>query len=72
MVTEVFTRTYCDVHDVQGERVDADGNIQFAWEYAIREIDACQECIEEYNTRFEPLFDRSRVAKKPRAPKSAG
>ncbi|MFC7328220.1 hypothetical protein [Marinactinospora rubrisoli] len=71
MVTEVITRTYCDAHDFQGTRVEADGVIQFAWDQAVREIDACQTCVEEYTARFEPLLDRSRVAKKRRATSAA-
>lgn len=69
MVTEVFTRTYCDPHGVRDERVEATEVIQFAWEGALREIDACVECKKEYDTHYEPLVDYSRPVKRRRAAK---
>ncbi|MDA2814767.1 hypothetical protein O4J56_29250 [Nocardiopsis sp. RSe5-2] len=70
MVTEVFTRKYCDQHAVRDEKVEATEVIQFAWEGQVREIDACDECKKEHETRFEPLVDYSRPVKKRRAKKS--
>ncbi|SKA22435.1 hypothetical protein SAMN02745673_03105 [Marinactinospora thermotolerans DSM 45154] len=67
MVTEVFTRKYCDPHAVRDEKVEATEVIQFAWDGAVREVDACSDCKKEYDTRFEPLFDYSRPVKKRRA-----
>lgn len=66
MVTEVFTRKYCDPHAVREEKVEATEAIQFAWEGTVREIDACTECFEEHQERFEPLVDYSRPVKKRR------
>ncbi|WP_017625556.1 Lsr2 family protein [Nocardiopsis chromatogenes] len=71
MVTEVFTRKYCDQHAVRDEKVEATEVIQFAWEGQVREIDACDECKKEHETRFEPLVDYSRPVKKRRAAKKA-
>ncbi|MDA8369369.1 MAG: hypothetical protein M0026_05820 [Nocardiopsaceae bacterium] len=71
MVTEVFTRKYCDLHAVRGEKVEATEAIQFAWEGAVREVDACEECKKEHDTRYEPLVDSSRPVKKRRATKKA-
>ncbi|RNL85236.1 hypothetical protein [Halostreptopolyspora alba] len=70
MVTEVFTRKYCDPHAVRDEKVEATDVVQFAWEGAVREVDACDECKKEYETRFEPLVDYSRPVKKRRAKKT--
>ncbi|MDA2808816.1 hypothetical protein [Nocardiopsis suaedae] len=70
MVTEVFTRKYCDQHAVRDEKVEATEVIQFAWEGQVREIDACDECKKEHETRFEPLVDYSRPVKKRRAKKA--
>ncbi|MEU3018538.1 MULTISPECIES: hypothetical protein [unclassified Nocardiopsis] len=67
MVTEVFTRKYCDPHAVREEKVEATEVIQFAWEGAVREVDACEECFKEHETRYEPLVDYSRPVKKRRA-----
>lgn len=69
MVTEVFTRKYCDPHAVKGEKVEATEAIQFAWDGVIREIDACEECKKDYDTRFEPLLDYSRPVKRRRTTK---
>ncbi|GAA3757231.1 hypothetical protein HDA32_001747 [Spinactinospora alkalitolerans] len=69
MVTEVFTRKYCDPHAVRDEKVEATEVVQFAWEGTVREVDACAECKKEYETRFEPLVDYSRPVKKRRASK---
>ncbi|WP_017610600.1 Lsr2 family protein [Nocardiopsis xinjiangensis] len=66
MVTEVFTRKYCDTHAVREEKVEASEVIQFAWEGTVREVDACAECFEEHQERFEPLVDFSRPVKKRR------
>ena len=50
VVTEVFTRKYCDSHAVREEKVEATEVIQFAWEGTIsggrgrgwsRAVDAC-------------------------------
>ncbi|GAB3715344.1 hypothetical protein [Nocardiopsis oceani] len=71
MVTEVFTRKYCDPHAVREEKVEATEVIQFAWEGSVREVDACEECLKEHETRFEPLVDYSRPVKKRRAVKKA-
>ncbi|GAB3729470.1 hypothetical protein [Nocardiopsis nanhaiensis] len=71
MVTEVFTRKYCDPHAVREEKVEATEVIQFAWEGSVREVDACEECFKEHETRFEPLVDYSRPVKKRRATKKA-
>ncbi|GHC85747.1 hypothetical protein GCM10007079_28900 [Nocardiopsis terrae] len=71
MVTEVFTRKYCDPHAVREEKVEASEVIQFAWEGAVREVDACEECFKEHETRYEPLVDYSRPVKKRRATKKA-
>ncbi len=71
VVTEVFTRKYCDPHAVREEKVEATEVIQFAWEGAVREVDACEECFKEHETRFEPLVDYSRPVKKRRAKKAA-
>ncbi|MBR8742783.1 hypothetical protein [Nocardiopsis sp. MG754419] len=70
MVTEVFTRKYCDPHAVREEKVEASEVIQFAWEGAVREVDACEECFKEHETRVEPLVDYSRPVKKRRAKKA--
>ncbi|CAL9583367.1 hypothetical protein SUDANB121_05106 [Nocardiopsis dassonvillei] len=73
MVTEVFTRKYCDPHAVREEKVEATEVIQFAWEGTVREVDACADCFKEHEARFEPLADYSRPVKKRRATKkSAG
>ncbi|WP_017589763.1 hypothetical protein [Nocardiopsis ganjiahuensis] len=69
MVTEVFTRKYCDPHAVREEKVEATEVIQFAWEGAVREVDACEECFKEHETRYEPLVDYSRPVKKRRVTK---
>jgi len=66
VVTEVFTRKYCDPHAVREEKVEATEAIQFAWEGTVREVDACTECFEEHQERFEPLVDFSRPVKKRR------
>lgn len=71
MVTEVFTRKYCDPHAVREEKVEATETIQFAWEGAVREVDACADCSKEHEARFEPLVDYSRPVKKRRAKKAA-
>ena len=71
MVTEVFTRKYCDPHAVREEKVEASEVIQFAWEGAIREVDACEECFKEHQVKLEPLVDYSRPVKKRRATKKA-
>ncbi|MBB4932430.1 hypothetical protein F4561_003250 [Lipingzhangella halophila] len=70
MVTEVFTRKYCDPHAIREEKVEATDVVQFAWEGAIREVDACDECKKEYEARFEPLVDYSRPFKKRRSKKT--
>ncbi|AAZ56043.1 hypothetical protein JCM3263A_17930 [Thermobifida fusca] len=70
MVTEVFTRKYCDPHAVNGEKVEATEAIQFAWDGVIREVDACVECKQEYDARFEPLLDYSRPVKRRRTKKT--
>lgn len=70
MVTEVFTRKFCDPHTVGGEKVEATEVIQFAFDGAIREVDACVECKKEYDSRFEPLVDYSRPVKRRRKSKS--
>ena len=41
MVTEVFTRKYCDPHAVNGEKVEATEAIQFAWDERGRLFVAC-------------------------------
>ncbi|MFI6578694.1 hypothetical protein ACIBFB_23150 [Nocardiopsis sp. NPDC050513] len=69
MVTEVFTRKYCDPHAVREEKVEATEVIQFAWEGAVREVDACDECAKEHESRYEPLVDYSRPVKKRRVSK---
>ncbi|MDE3723738.1 hypothetical protein PWG71_20295 [Nocardiopsis sp. N85] len=66
MVTEVFTRKYCDPHAVREEKVEATEVIQFAWEGTVREVDACTDCFKEHEVRFEPLVDYSRPVKKQR------
>lgn len=66
VVTEVFTLKYCDPHAVREEKVEASEVIQFAWEGTVREVDACAECFEEHQARFEPLVDYSRPVKKRR------
>jgi len=71
VVTEVFTRKYCDPHAVNGEKVEATEVIQFAWDGVVREVDACEECKKDYDTRFEPLLDYSRPVKKRRTVKKA-
>jgi hypothetical protein len=71
VVTEVFTRKYCDPHAVREEKVEATEVIQFAWEGAVREVDACDECFKEHETRYEPLVDYSRSVKKRRVTKKA-
>ncbi|MBB6119769.1 hypothetical protein [Nocardiopsis algeriensis] len=71
MVTEVFTLKYCDPHAVREEKVEATEVIQFAWEGAVREVDACTDCFKEHESRFEPLVDYSRPVKKRRAAKKA-
>ncbi|GAA1078926.1 hypothetical protein [Nocardiopsis composta] len=71
MVTEVFTRKYCDPHAVRDEKVEATEVIQFAWEGTVREVDACEECKKEHETRYEPLVDYSRPVKKRRVSKKA-
>ena len=71
VVTEVFTRKYCDPHAVREEKVEATEVVQFAWEGSVREVDACDECFKEHETRFEPLVDYSRPVKKRRATKKA-
>ncbi|MFE1167974.1 hypothetical protein [Nocardiopsis sp. NPDC058789] len=71
MVTEVFTRKYCDPHAVREEKVEATEVIQFAWEGAVREVDSCEECFKEHETRYEPLVDYSRPVKKRRVTKKA-
>lgn len=67
VVTEVFTRKYCDPHALREEKVEATDVIQFAWEGTVREVDACDECRKEHETRYEPLVDYSRPVKKRRA-----
>ncbi|WP_067965262.1 hypothetical protein [Nocardiopsis trehalosi] len=69
MVTEVFTRKYCDPHAVREEKVEATDVIQFAWEGTVREVDACAECSKEHASLYEPLVDYSRPVKKRRATK---
>ncbi len=71
VVTEVFTRKYCDPHAVREEKVEATEVIQFAWEGTVREIDACTDCLKEHEARFEPLVDYSRPVKRRRAKKAA-
>nr|WP_202421412.1 hypothetical protein [Nocardiopsis alba] len=71
VVTEVFTRKYCDPHAVREEKVEATEVVQFAWEGSVREVDACDECFKEHEARFEPLVDYSRPVKKRRATKKA-
>ena len=66
MVTEVFTRKYCDPHAVRDEKVEATDVIQFAWDGTVREIDSCEECKKEYDAQYEPLVDYSRPVKKRR------
>ncbi|MUL43840.1 hypothetical protein FZ103_22185 [Streptomonospora sp. PA3] len=70
MVTEVFTRKYCDPHALREEKVEATDVIQFAWEGTVREVDACDECKKEHETHYEPLVDYSRPVKKRRAKKA--
>ncbi|MFD6099025.1 hypothetical protein ACFVWN_11670 [Nocardiopsis flavescens] len=67
MVTEVFTRKYCDPHAVREEKVEATEVVQFAWEGTVREVDACADCFKEHEARYEPLVDYSRPVKKRRA-----
>ncbi|GAB3466062.1 hypothetical protein GCM10027570_54920 [Streptomonospora sediminis] len=69
MVTEVFTRKYCDPHALREEKVEATDVLQFAWEGTLREVDACDECKKEYETRFEALVDYSQPVKKRRTTK---
>jgi hypothetical protein len=71
VVTEVFTRKYCDPHAVREEKVEASEVIQFAWEGALREVDACADCFKEHEARLEPLVDYSRPVKKRRVTKKA-
>ncbi len=71
MVTEVFTRKYCDPHAVREEKVEATEVIQFAWEGAVREVDSCEECFKEHESRYEPLVDYSRPVKKRRVTKKS-
>ncbi|MFJ9557608.1 hypothetical protein ACIRPH_27685 [Nocardiopsis sp. NPDC101807] len=71
MVTEVFTRKYCDPHAVREEKVEASEVIQFAWDGAVREVDACGECFKEHEARLEPLVDYSRPVKKRRVTKKS-
>lgn len=71
MVTEVFTVKYCDPHAIREEKVEATEIIQFAYEGAIREVDACAECRKDYDTRIEPLVDYSRPVKRTRKAKAA-
>ncbi|MFD3686289.1 hypothetical protein ACFWTE_15865 [Nocardiopsis sp. NPDC058631] len=71
MVTEVFTRKYCDPHAVREEKVEASEVIQFAWDGAVREVDACGECFQEHESRMEPLVDYSRPVKKRRVTKKS-
>ena len=70
MATEVITRKLCDPHSVNGEKVEADDVIQFAYDGIVREVDACSECKEEHEARYEPLVEVSRVVKKRRKPKA--
>ncbi|GAA4913524.1 hypothetical protein [Streptomonospora salina] len=70
MVTEVLTLKYCDPHALREEKVEATDVIQFAWEGTVREVDACDECKKEHETRYEPLADYSRPVKKRRAKKT--
>lgn len=71
VVTEVFTRKYCDPHALLDEKIEATEVIQFAWEGSVREVDACGECKKEHEARFEPLVDYSRPMKKQRRSKKA-
>jgi hypothetical protein len=71
VVTEVFTRKYCDPHAVREEKVEATEVIQFAWDGTVREVDACADCFKEHEARFEPLADYSRPVKKRRATKKS-
>jgi len=70
MATEVITRKLCDPHSVNGEKVEADDVIQFAYDGIVREVDACTECKKEHEARYEPLVEVSRVVKKRRKPKT--
>ncbi|MFD0776258.1 hypothetical protein ACFQZ2_20180 [Streptomonospora algeriensis] len=70
MVTEVFTLKYCDMHAVREEKVEATDVVQFAWEGTVREVDTCDECKKEHETRYEPLVDYSRPVKKRRTKKT--
>lgn len=70
MVTEVFTRKFCDPHAIRDEKVEASEVIQFAYDGALREVDACAECKKEYDERFEPLVDYSRPVKRRRKTKN--
>lgn len=70
MVTEVLTLKYCDMHAVREEKVEATDVVQFAWEGTVREVDACDDCKKEHETRYEPLVDYSRPVKKRRAKKT--
>lgn len=70
MVTEVITRKFCDPHAAREERVEASDVIQFAFEGALREVDACVECKKDYDARIEPLVDFSRPVKKRRKTKN--
>ncbi|WP_285761100.1 hypothetical protein [Nocardiopsis ansamitocini] len=71
MVTEVFTRKYCDPHAVRDEKVEATEVVQFAWDGTVREVDSCEECKKEYETQFEALVDYSRPVKKRRVTKKS-
>lgn len=72
VVTEVFTRKYCDPHALRDEKVEATEVVQFAWEGTVREVDACDECRKEHEARYEPLVDYSRPVKKRRVTKKKG
>jgi NCAIR mutase (PurE)-related protein len=65
VVTEVFTRKYCDPHAVREEKVEATEIVQFAWEGTVREVDACDECKKEYETRFGFIFILCATGKSP-------
>lgn len=69
MATEVITRKLCDPHGIRGEKVEADDVIQFAYDGIVREVDACNECKKEHETRYEPLVEVSRVVKRRRKTK---
>ena len=70
MATEVITRKLCDLHAVNGEKVEAEDVLQFAHDGVVREVDACSACKDEHEARFEPLVEVSRVVKKRRKPKT--